>query len=188
MDVLFRALINKSVGVYLDDVTVLYKDKKDHVNHLRHIFTRCGKYFISLNPKKYFFAVNEGNILGFVVSKYGIMIKPKWIEVISNITFLHNNKSMWSFLNKINFVRRFVPSFVETIKQLQDMIKKDVDFKWGSKERESFIKIREEITKALALLGPNFSQNFILYIFMSNTSFTTILTQKRRGMNSQFIL
>jgi hypothetical protein len=36
------------------------------------------------------------------------------------------------------------------------MIKKNVDYKWGSKEKESFINIKEEIAQAPALMSPRF--------------------------------
>jgi hypothetical protein len=35
MDISFHGLINQSVMVYLDDVTVFSKNKKDHLSHLR---------------------------------------------------------------------------------------------------------------------------------------------------------
>jgi hypothetical protein len=47
---------------------------------------------------------------------------------------------MHSFLGKTNFVRIFVPI---SVKPLQDMIKKNVEFKPGSKEKESFEKNKE---------------------------------------------
>ena len=52
MDIAFRGLINSSVVIYLDEITVYSKHRSNHVNHLRHIFERCRKYGISLNPKK----------------------------------------------------------------------------------------------------------------------------------------
>jgi hypothetical protein len=39
----------------------------------------------------------------------------------------------------------FIPSFAEIVNPLQDMIEKNVDFKWGPKENEHFTNIREEI-------------------------------------------
>jgi len=60
--------------VYLDDVTIYSKRIMDHVKHLRHIFERCRKYDISLNPKKIIFGVTEGKLLGFIISKEGIKI------------------------------------------------------------------------------------------------------------------
>ena len=41
MDIAFRGLINKSMVVYLDDITVYSKNKKDHVSHLKAILERC---------------------------------------------------------------------------------------------------------------------------------------------------
>jgi hypothetical protein len=37
MDISFRGLINQSIVVYLDDVTIFSKNKKDHLSHLRFV-------------------------------------------------------------------------------------------------------------------------------------------------------
>ena len=87
---------------------------------------------------------------------------------------------MQSFLGKINFVRRFVPSFSEIVRPLQNMIKKDSSFSWGDREKQSFIRIREAIAEAPALVSPDFRKDFILYTFASNISYATVLTQKNQ--------
>jgi hypothetical protein len=110
MDVAFRGLINKCVVVYLDDVTVYSKNMSDHISHLTQIFERCRKYGISLNPKKTIFGVDEGKILGHIISKYGINIDPESQGNFSTPS-PHNKKSMQSFFGKINFVRKFTPEF-----------------------------------------------------------------------------
>ena len=74
MDITFQGLINQSIVVYLDDVTVFSKNKEDHLSHLRSILQRCHKYDISLNPKKSIFAVEQGKLLGFIVSNEGMII------------------------------------------------------------------------------------------------------------------
>jgi hypothetical protein len=84
MDIAFRSLINQSVVVYLDDVTVFSKNKKDHLSHLRTVLERCRKYGISLNPKKSFFVVEQGKILGFRVSSEGMIIDIERTRAISN--------------------------------------------------------------------------------------------------------
>lgn len=76
MDIAFRGLINKSVVIYLDEITVYSKDRSNHLIDLKHIFERCKKYGISLNPKKSYFSLREGKLLGFIVSKKGIYIDP----------------------------------------------------------------------------------------------------------------
>ena len=77
VDTSFRGLINHSVIVYLDGVTMFSKNRSDHISHLRKVLERCRKFGISLNPKKTILAVTEGILLGFVVSKEGIMIDPE---------------------------------------------------------------------------------------------------------------
>jgi len=142
-----------------------------------------------MNPKKFVFAVNEGKLFGFIVSKDGMMIEPERNEAISKVPPPHNKKSMQSFLGKINFVRRFVPRFDEIFKPLQDMIKKNACYKWGLKKKESFIKTKEEKSHATTLMSPDFNKVFIYYKFSSNIAFIIVLTQRTmKEMNSQLIL
>ena len=69
------------------------------------------------------FAVIEGKLLGYVVSKNGISIDPERIKAIEQIPLPHNKKGMQSFMGTINFVRRFVPYFAQIVKPLQQMVK-----------------------------------------------------------------
>ena len=84
---------------------------------------------------------------------------------------------MQSFLSKINFVRRFIPSFSEIIRPLQKMIKKDAIFNWGQTEKEYFQRILEAISEAHSILSPDFNKDFILYTFASDISYAAVLTQ-----------
>jgi hypothetical protein len=52
---------------------------------LRRVFNRFRRYDISLNPKKYVFAVDEGTLLGFIVSKNGMKIEPERNDTIEKI-------------------------------------------------------------------------------------------------------
>ena len=66
MDVAFRGLINQSVVVYLDDITIYSKKRSDHLHHLRQVLEHCIKYgiFIKFSMKNkqpvevYFLLVN----------------------------------------------------------------------------------------------------------------------------------
>jgi hypothetical protein len=83
--------------------------------------------FLSIR-KKIDFAVDEGKLFRFIVSKHGMKIEPERTETIAKIPPPpppNNKKSMQSFLGRITFVRIFVPSFAEIVKPLQDMIKKN---------------------------------------------------------------
>ena len=83
-------------------------------------------------------------------------------------------------MGKINFVRRFVPSFSEIVRPLQNMIKKYNSFSWGDREKQSFIRFREALAEAPALVSPDFKKDFILYTFASDISYAVVLTQKNQ--------
>jgi hypothetical protein len=94
---------------------------------------------------------------------------------------------MQLFLDKINFVRRVIPSFVEIFKPLQDMNKKRAEFKWGPKEKYYFEKIKAEIMQAPMLMSHDFSKYFILYTFSSDIAFVVVLTQNNQEGNEYHI-
>ena len=58
------------------------------------------KYGISLNPKKYIFAVTKGKLFGFLVSKDDMVIEPKINEAIAKMTQPMKQKDDAIFLGK----------------------------------------------------------------------------------------
>lgn len=84
---------------------------------------------------------------------------------------------MQSFLGQINFVKKIVLDFSQTVLQLQTMIKKRSVFKWGHIESDVFNSMKQAIINSLALNTPNFSNHFILYTLTSDSSYAALLTQ-----------
>jgi hypothetical protein len=78
---------------------VFYKDRNAHVHHLRQVFERCKKHGISLNPKTFIFGVDEGKLLGHILSK-GDKIDPTRIEGIQQLPFPTNKKAIQYFFRK----------------------------------------------------------------------------------------
>jgi hypothetical protein len=83
---------------------------------------------------------------------------------------------MQSFFGKINFVRKFMLDFAETIKPLQKMIRKDAYFKWDDERKNSFNNIKTAISQAPVLRSPDFSKDYFLYTFTSDQSLVAVLT------------
>ena len=96
------------------------------------------------------------------MSKDGIYINPNRVKEISDISLPHNKNSMQLFLGQINFVKRFIPDFSLIVLPMQNMIRKNLVFKWGHKEKEAFELIKQAIINAPALSTPDFSKDFIL--------------------------
>ena len=94
MDFAFKELIGKIIKIYQDELTIFSKERTDHISHLRQVFIRCQKYGISLNPAKSIFGVDEGKLLGHIISKDGVKVDPKRVEAIKKVPLPHNLKAL----------------------------------------------------------------------------------------------
>jgi hypothetical protein len=68
------------IVIYLDDIIVFSYSYDEHLKHLRKVFQKCRKFGISLNPKNSIFGMQEGKILGHIISKEGINIETSRVE------------------------------------------------------------------------------------------------------------
>lgn len=102
MDVAFVELIDVIMVVYRDDLTTYSKKVEDHCNHLEIKFIKDLEYAISLNPKKCHFGVEEGKLLGHIVSKDGVIIDPTRVVAINEVPIPRTMKDVQYFLGQIN--------------------------------------------------------------------------------------
>ena len=122
---------DKFMVIYLDEITIFSKSDDEHLQHLEHIFQKCKRYGISLNPQKSHFAMLEGKLLGHIISAGRIKIDQERVDAIQKIDIPSNKKVIQSFIGKINFLRCFVPNFAEIIRPITNMLKKDVEIEWS---------------------------------------------------------
>ena len=80
--------------------------------------------------------MEEGRRLGHIVTSEGICIETYRVGAIKKINIPRNKKEIQSFLRKVNFLRRFIPNYVELAKEITCMLKKETDIKWGEQERK----------------------------------------------------
>jgi len=104
MDIAFSNEKEVFLVVYLDDLTVFSNLDDEHLHHLWIVFQRCRKFGISLNLKKSLFAMDEGKLLGHIISKEGIHIDPSRVEAIQQTYFHQNKKEIQAFNGKMNFL------------------------------------------------------------------------------------
>ena len=178
MDISFIGEQDQFVVVYLDDITVFSKNDAKHIEHLRRTFEKCRRYGLSLNPQKSLFALKEGKILGHILTKDGVKIDPKRVEVINGISFPINRKEVQVFLGRINFLTRFIPNYVEIVRHITDMLKKSNEVKWSQESREAFARIKNAFAEAPVLAGPDCAKPFMIFSFSSPHTIAGVLLQK----------
>ena len=68
------------------------KNDEKHFQHIERVFQKCMKFGVSLNPKKSHFSLEEGKLLGHIISKDGIRIDPSKVEYIGKIDIPRSRK------------------------------------------------------------------------------------------------
>jgi hypothetical protein len=71
-----------------------------------------------------------GHLLGFIMSKYGIMVDPLKVEAIVQFPPPHTINQLQSLQGKENFLHRFIVNYVEITKGFMHLLKKGVPFVW----------------------------------------------------------
>ena len=164
-DIAFVREKDKFVLIYFDDITVYFSSHFDHLQHLKKVFLKCRRFGISVNPKKSQFSLEEGKLLGHIVSATSVQIDPERVRAIQTLSVLRSKKDIQFLLGKINFVRRFIPNFAELVKHITSMLKKGSEIKWIDVARKSFESIKKAIMEAPTLSSPDYSKEFVVDIF-----------------------
>jgi hypothetical protein len=90
--------------------------------------------------------MQEGKLLGHIVSVEGVRIDPSRVEAIQALSLPSSKKEVQAFLGKINFLRRFVSNFDELVKHITTMLRKGNEVKWIPEPRASFDQIKRALT------------------------------------------
>jgi hypothetical protein len=138
-----------------------------------------------LNPKKSLFAMKEGRLLGHIVSAEGVKIDPSRVEAIQTLAIPRSRKEVQYFLGKINFLRRFVSNFVEVVKLITSMLRKENEVRWTSESRNSFEKMKKTLIEALVIISPDYSKDFLIFSFASSYTVAVVLLQTNEARLEQ---
>ncbi|XP_024172206.1 uncharacterized protein LOC112178273 [Rosa chinensis] len=122
--------------------------------------------------------VDEGIVLGHVVSSRGIEVDKAKIELISSLPPLKNVKGVRSFLGHAGFYRCFIQDFSQITKPLCDLLSKDVPFEFTSECLQAFELLKEKLTHAPIMIAPDWTRLFELMCDASDFTMGAVLGQR----------
>ena len=122
----------------MDDVTVYGGSFEECLINLEIVLHRYIEKNLVLNWEKCHFMVNQGILLGHIISKKGIEVDKVKIEMISKLPSPTNVKTVRKFLGHAGFYRRFIMDFSKISKPLYKLLEKDAKFLWYEDCQRSF--------------------------------------------------
>jgi hypothetical protein len=144
------------VEVYIDDIVVKSVEFSSHIADLRKAFDKMRRYGLKMNPRKCAFGVSAGKFLGFIIHEYGIEIDPDRNKSIRNVGPMTCKLEMQKFLDKVNYLQRFISNLAEKIDAFTPILqlKNDAEFTWEAEQQETIGLIRKYLSSTPVLKAP----------------------------------
>jgi transposase InsO family protein len=163
---------------YIDDLVVFSKDVEDHFLHLRQVLNTIRSLNVRLKTSKCSFFAREMEYLGHIISADGIRMNPKKVKVIMNLPRPTTKKQVRSFLGKVNYYAKFLPTLSHIARPLGRLTGKRVVFQWGDEEELAFQTLKQMIAEDVMLAFPDEETPFTITTDASEYAIGAVLSQK----------
>ena len=178
MNRVFRPYVDQFVVVFIDDILVYSKDRESHDTHLQVVLETLRKEQLYAKLRKCEFWKNEVSFLGHIVSKEGIRVDLKKIEVVVEWKPQRNVTEVRSFLGLAGYYRRFVKEFSMTAAPMTRLLQKNVKYEWSEKCQRSFDKLKAFLTEAPVLTQPTCGREYVIFSDASLNGLGCVLMQE----------
>ncbi|GJU98203.1 zinc finger, CCHC-type, retrotransposon gag domain protein [Tanacetum coccineum] len=119
-----RPMLDKFVIIFIDDILVYSKDKKEHEAHLREVLETLRKERLYAKFAKCEFWLHEIQFLSHVVNSKGLA----------------------------GYYRRFIQDFSKIASSLTKLTKKNTPFVWGEEQEEAFVTLWRKLCETPILI------------------------------------
>ncbi|GKC37829.1 Orf y [Tanacetum coccineum] len=152
------------IAVYINDILVFSKNKKDHAKHLERMLKICEDNGLVISLTKIKIAVSTVDFLGAVIGEGIIKLQPHIIKKIVNFNEkeLKTKKGLRSFLGILNYARNHIPKLGILLRPLYEKINAHEDKRLKPFDYELVRKIKEQVQNLPDLEIPPENAHIIL--------------------------
>ncbi|GJZ47548.1 putative reverse transcriptase domain-containing protein [Tanacetum coccineum] len=158
MNRVWKPYLDKFVIVFIDDVLIYSKNKKEHEEHLKEILELLKKEELYDKFSKY----------------------PAKIESIKDWASPKTPTEIRQFLGLDDYYQRFIEGFLKIAKPMTKLTQKKVTFEWGDKQEAVFQTLKKRLCSAPILALPQGVEDFIDYCDASHKELGAVLMQNEK--------
>nr|CAN67503.1 hypothetical protein VITISV_016516 [Vitis vinifera] len=149
----------------------------DMVERIMEVFMVTSPYM----EEKCHFMVDQGIVLGHIISEKGIEVDKAKVELIVKLPSLTTVKEVRQFLGHAGFYKRFIKDFSKLSKPFCELLAKDVKFIWDEKCQRSFDQLKQFLTTTLIVRALNWQLPFEVKCDASDFAIGVVLGQIEYG-------
>ncbi|GJX85572.1 putative reverse transcriptase domain-containing protein, partial [Tanacetum coccineum] len=175
-----KPYLDRFVIVFIDDILIYSKSKKEHEGHLKLILNLLKKEELYAKFSKCEFWLSKVQFLGHVIDSEGIHVDPAKIEAIKDWASPKTPTEIRQFLGLAGYYRRFIEGFSKIARPMTKLTQKSVKFEWGEKAEAAFQLLKQKLCSAPILALPEGSENFVVYCDASHKGLGAVLMQREK--------
>ena len=179
--------------IYLDDIIVFSKTRKEHIQRLRAVFEKLAEAGLKLKPSKCELFKSKISYLGHIVSKTGIETDPSKITAIVNWPRPVTVTDVRSFLGFTNHYRKFIHKYAQIARPLhiltsgENANKKKATVEWNEACEQAFQKLKEICSQTPILAYADYTKPFKLHTDASELGLGAVLYQTQEDGTDRVI-
>ncbi|GJW70977.1 putative reverse transcriptase domain-containing protein [Tanacetum coccineum] len=175
-----KPYLDKFINVFIDDILIYSKDKKEHEEHLKTILELLKKEKLYAKFSKCEFWIPKVHFLRHVIDSIGIHVDPAKIESIKDWATPKTPTEIRQILGLASYYRRFIEGFSKIAKSMTKLTQQGIKFDWGEKEENAFQLIKQKLCSAPILALPEGSEDFVVYCDASHKGLCVVLMQREK--------
>jgi hypothetical protein len=172
--------VNTFLLIYFFDILIFSNCLDDRIRHLDITLSLLASQNIRLRLQKCFFARNELEYLGHMISKNGKRSPDNKIKAVSEWQRPETLHETQRFSGFCNFYRRDVHRYSYMVTPLHYICRRTLKFQWTTREQTGFIALKQSLSSSPVLMnlrtGPD--AKFVVSTYASNFALGAVLLQK----------
>lgn len=141
-----------NVVTFLDDILITGSSKEHHMENLMLVFNKLQDCGLRVKLSKCLFFQNKINFLGHCIDKEGLHTAEDKVKAILEAPTPENITQLKSFLGLVNFYGKFIENLSHKLHYLHILLRKNVKWFWGSKQKDAFVAIKKELASPKVLI------------------------------------
>ena len=134
-----------------DDILVYGSTYEDFKTNVLAFLDRCLQEDMHLNPDKVKLDCPEVPFFGNVLSKYGLSLDTRKVELIQQWPMPMNQTELQSFLGTVSYLSHFLAFLSDLCVPLQALLKKGTEFIWTTAHQHVFNQIKLHVSNNVKL-------------------------------------
>jgi hypothetical protein len=172
-----RRIHNKWIIVYMDDILIFSKTKEGLEQITKGVLQKLRENDLYLKPHKCEFAKTKIEYLGMILEEGKVSMDPTKLIGIKQWPEPTTVKQVRSFLGFGNFYRRFIRSYSNVARPMNELLQKDKKFEWTEETQTAFDELKKRFTEEPVLIFPDTSKPFQIECDASKYASGAVLTQ-----------